>query len=99
VAEGARLESVYARKGIQGSNPCLSAIDSLHTNGRKASRAIGLLGSLAVSRLAAAFLFGVSPTNPIVYGVSATLILALSLLASSLPARRTADRAQTLHSQ
>jgi hypothetical protein len=25
VAEGARLESVYARKGIQGSNPCLSA--------------------------------------------------------------------------
>src|ERR1035437_6817194 len=26
VAEGARLESVYTRKGIQGSNPCLSAI-------------------------------------------------------------------------
>jgi hypothetical protein len=25
VAEGARLESVYTRKGIQGSNPCLSA--------------------------------------------------------------------------
>gem|GEM_PF-3329846 len=25
MAEGARLESVYTRKGIQGSNPCLSA--------------------------------------------------------------------------
>ena len=28
MAEGARLESVYTRKGIQGSNPCLSAIFS-----------------------------------------------------------------------
>ena len=29
VAEGARLESVYTRKGIQGSNPCLSAMFSI----------------------------------------------------------------------
>jgi hypothetical protein len=29
VAEGARLESVYTRKRIQGSNPCLSAIFSM----------------------------------------------------------------------
>jgi hypothetical protein len=28
VAEGARLESVYTLTGIQGSNPCLSAIPS-----------------------------------------------------------------------
>jgi len=28
VAEGARLESVCTRKGTQGSNPCLSAIQS-----------------------------------------------------------------------
>jgi hypothetical protein len=27
VVEGARLESVYTRKGIAGSNPALSAID------------------------------------------------------------------------
>ncbi len=26
VAEGARLESVFTRKGNQGSNPCLSAM-------------------------------------------------------------------------
>jgi hypothetical protein len=33
VAEGARLESVFTRKGNVGSNPTLSAITSLFPNG------------------------------------------------------------------
>jgi ABC-type antimicrobial peptide transport system permease subunit len=62
---------------------------------------LGVVGSLAVSRLVSAFLFGVSATNPIVYGASVILMLALSLLASSLPALRaaTADPAQALRSE
>ncbi len=35
VVEGARLERVYSRKVIQGSNPCLSAIQNdLSCSGR-----------------------------------------------------------------
>jgi putative ABC transport system permease protein len=51
---------------------------------------LGVLGSLGVSRLVAAFLFGVSATNPIVYTVSICLMLALALLASTIPALRAA---------
>ncbi len=63
--------------------------------------ALGLLGSLAVSRLVTAFLFGVSATNPLVYGASVILMLALSLLASALPALHAAaaDPVQALHSE
>jgi ABC-type antimicrobial peptide transport system permease subunit len=62
---------------------------------------LGMLGSLAVSRLVSAFLFGVSAINPIVYGAGMTLMLSLSLLASSLPALRAAkaDPAQALRSE
>ncbi|HEX3984993.1 MAG TPA: FtsX-like permease family protein [Acidobacteriaceae bacterium] len=62
--------------------------------------ALGVLGSLAVSRLVGAFLFGVSGTNPIVYGASVVLMLVLALLASALPALRAAAAgpAAALHS-
>jgi len=63
--------------------------------------ALGLLGSLAVSRIVGAFLFEVTAANPIVYGVSVVLMLALALLASALPALRaaTADPVQALRSE
>ena len=51
---------------------------------------LGLLGSLAASRLVDAFLFGVSARNPIIYAASLLLMLVLSLLASALPALRAA---------
>lgn len=62
---------------------------------------LGILGSLAVSRLVGAFLFGVSATNPIVYGASVVLMLALSLVSSALPALRAAaaDPARALRSE
>lgn len=63
--------------------------------------ALGVLGSLGASRLVAAFLFGVSATNPIVYTVSICLMLALALLASTIPALRAAaaDPAHALRSE
>jgi putative ABC transport system permease protein len=63
--------------------------------------AIGILGSLAVSRFISAFLFGVSATNPIVYAASVCLILTLALFGSLLPAWRAAvtDPARALRSE
>ena len=63
--------------------------------------ALGILGSLCVSRLVGAFLFEVSATNPIVYLASVVLMLLLALLASALPAVRAAaaDPAQALRSE
>ncbi len=63
--------------------------------------ALGVLGSLSVSRLVGAFLFGVSATNPIVYVASVSLMLVLALLASAFPAMRAAaaDPAQALRSE
>jgi predicted permease len=62
--------------------------------------ALGILGSLAVSRFIDAFLFGVSIGNPIVYTASAALMLFLALFATALPALRAAseDPARVLHS-
>jgi predicted permease len=62
--------------------------------------ALGILGSLAVSRFIDAFLFGVSIGNPIVYTASAALMLFLALIATALPALRAAseDPARVLHS-
>jgi putative ABC transport system permease protein len=66
-----------------------------------AGSALGVLGSLAVSRLVGAFLFGVSATNPVVYTASVVLMLSLALLASALPAlsAAAADPAQALRSE
>ncbi len=51
---------------------------------------IGAAGSLALSRLIAGFLFGVSATDPITFiGVTAVLAV-VSALASYIPARRAA---------
>jgi len=63
--------------------------------------ALGVLGSLAVSHLVGAFLFGVTATNPMVYAASVVLMLLLALLASTLPALRAtaADPVDALRSE
>jgi putative ABC transport system permease protein len=60
---------------------------------------LGVLGSLAVSRLLSAFLFGVSPTDPLVYTVSVSIMMTTALLASTLPAASaaSADPMDALH--
>jgi putative ABC transport system permease protein len=50
--------------------------------------ALGLAGSLGLSRLLSGLLFGVTPTDPATYAVVATLLALVSLAACWIPARR-----------
>jgi predicted permease len=49
---------------------------------------LGVLGSLAVSRLVSSFLFGVSATDPLIYILCVLIMMIMALLASTLPASR-----------
>jgi putative ABC transport system permease protein len=49
---------------------------------------IGLVGSLAVTRVLGSLLFEVTPTDPAALAGAATLLLVVALVASYLPARR-----------
>jgi putative ABC transport system permease protein len=53
--------------------------------------ALGLAGSIAVSRLVRSFLFEVSPTDPAIYIGSVFIMIAMALAASALPAQRAAS--------
>ena len=52
---------------------------------------LGVLGSLAVSRLVSSFLFGVSATDPLIYILCVLIMMIMALLVSSLPAARAAS--------
>lgn len=52
---------------------------------------LGVLGSLAVSRLVSSFLFDISATDPLVYLVAVLIMMLMALLASVLPAARAAS--------
>jgi putative ABC transport system permease protein len=52
--------------------------------------AIGVGGSLALTRLLRSMLFGVSPTDPVVFCGAALFMLAVAALAGYVPARRAA---------
>jgi putative ABC transport system permease protein len=49
---------------------------------------LGIMGALAVARLASALLFGVSPADPLTFTSIAILLISVALLASFAPARR-----------
>ena len=49
---------------------------------------IGVGASLWLTRLLGALLYGVTPTDPVAFGVVVTLLLTIALLASYVPARR-----------
>jgi putative ABC transport system permease protein len=49
---------------------------------------LGLAGSLAATRVLESFLFEVSPNDPLTFGVVASVLMGVSLLASYFPARR-----------
>jgi len=53
--------------------------------------ALGVLGSFAVSKLVSTFLFQVSATDPLIYIGSVLIMIAVGLLASTLPALRAAS--------
>jgi putative ABC transport system permease protein len=50
--------------------------------------AIGLAGSVALSRVLKGFLFGIDATDPLTYCLVALLLLAVALTASYIPSRR-----------
>jgi ABC-type antimicrobial peptide transport system permease subunit len=50
----------------------------------------GLAGTLAVSRVLRSLLYGVEPTDPMTLVAAALLLLAMTLLATHIPARRAA---------
>jgi predicted lysophospholipase L1 biosynthesis ABC-type transport system permease subunit len=49
---------------------------------------IGLVGSFALTRLISTMLFGITPTDPLTFGVVSAVLLGIGILASWLPARR-----------
>jgi ABC-type antimicrobial peptide transport system permease subunit len=51
---------------------------------------LGLVGAAVLSRSMTSLLFGVKPTDPMVYVAVSLVLLAVALLASWLPARRAA---------
>ncbi len=63
--------------------------------------AVGLVGAMASTRLLKSLLFEVSPLDPLVFAFAAVIVLCLSVVASSLPARRAAsiDPMQLLRSE
>ncbi len=62
---------------------------------------IGLAAAVGVTRFLESLLFGVAPTDPIVFSLAATGVIAASLLAMYMPARRAAsvDPATTLREE
>jgi predicted permease len=50
--------------------------------------ALGLAGSLALARLVNSMLYGVAPTDPVVYVVALLMLSATAMVASVVPARR-----------
>jgi predicted permease len=52
---------------------------------------LGLIASVAVSRVVSSFLFGVSATDPLVYAGAVVTMMLMALLASALPASRAAS--------
>ena len=51
---------------------------------------LGVVGSMALSRIVRSFLFDVSATDPLLYALCAALMLLLTLAASALPSARAA---------
>jgi len=51
---------------------------------------LGVVASLALTRVMTALLFGVAPTDPLTYATASAGLAAVALLATWLPARRAA---------
>ena len=86
LALGAQPRAILSRTVSQG---LLLAVAGL---------SVGLVGALMLTRLVARFLYGVTPTDPLVFGAVALVLLLTAALASLIPAFRASrvDPALTL---
>jgi putative ABC transport system permease protein len=78
VALGARSSDVLAMILREGLRTTLVGV------------AAGVIGSLALTRTVASFLFGVTPTDPLTFAAVILLLVTAAVLACYLPARRAA---------
>ena len=78
MAVGARSEDISSLIIRQGLRLALPGV------------AIGLAGSLGVTRILSSFLYEVSPTDPMTLGAAALVMAGVVLVASYMPARRAA---------
>lgn len=49
---------------------------------------LGIVASLLATRLIAGLLFNVTPTDPLTFGATSILLIAVAVLATYIPARR-----------
>jgi len=49
---------------------------------------VGLAAALGLSRVMAGYVYGIKPTDPLTFTVASTLLMAVALLATYIPARR-----------
>jgi len=75
-AEGRTIKALFLRQGL--TLMCIGGV-------------IGFVSARALSPWMASLLFGVTPVDPLTYGVSGTAILVAALAASYIPARRAAS--------
>lgn len=78
MALGASAPQVTRLVMVQGIAPVLVGV------------ALGVVGSVALSRLVAGFLWGVTPTDPTTLATVAAILLAVASAASWIPAREAA---------
>lgn len=55
--------------------------------------AVGVVGGLLLTRTMSGLLFGVSASDPVTFGVAATVLTVVSVIASAIPARRAVNLA------
>jgi putative ABC transport system permease protein len=87
-----RVHEIAIRMALGAQRPVIARL-VLVSGARLAllGSSLGVLGSLAASRLVESFLFEISATDPFIYTTAILIMMLLALLASVLPAARAAS--------
>jgi putative ABC transport system permease protein len=84
-----RTHEIGVRMALGAARPDVLRLVLLEGAGiALAGVALGLAGALALTRVMATLLVGVSPRDPLTFGLGALVLLAVAVVASYVPARR-----------